>query len=86
MYVVAVLVVNKPGGVDAFYPVVGENVDKVAKAAEQQFLDCCSREISNWDEYDSEDIAAVLEDGIAETVSGRAVIITHQTDEPMMAD
>lgn len=41
----------------------------------KQFLDTCSTAISNWDNYDSADLADVLDDGYAEFGGGAVMFI-----------
>jgi hypothetical protein len=46
--------------------------------AEQKFISTCASEISNWDEYDPADIAAVLDEGYA--IFGGGAVMLVDTD------
>ena len=56
----SVIVINSSGIVEANIPFI------TAEEAEQRFLESCRRYISNFDEYDNEDIKYILDNGFEE--------------------
>jgi hypothetical protein len=70
---VAVVIVDKDV-VDELF--ICENSEK----AEKKFLDECSTRISNWDEYTSDDIDAILDNGY-EAFGNGSICIVHPTSE-----
>lgn len=51
---------------------------------EQQFLDACQLNISNWDEYTAENVEDVLDNGYEQFGNGSVCFIDHSSAVPEM--
>jgi hypothetical protein len=76
------VVLIKEGVVDECVLILGTSREEVAAKAEETFFNRCSTRLSNWDDYDSEDREAIIEQGYEEWGTG-SICITWPDDIPL---
>lgn len=67
------VIIVKNGVVDENHLFVGQHED-IAKNAEDKYLELCRTHVSNFDEYDVDDINNILMDGYCELGTGSICI------------